>query len=87
MQVVGLEKLSQNYRSTQKILNASYAIISKNSTHPVLELWTENQGGEELMLFEARNEHNEADFIVEQIASIKYQQRCTYIAFDWLFIR
>jgi DNA helicase II / ATP-dependent DNA helicase PcrA len=66
--------LSQNYRSTQKILDASYAVISKNSTHPVLELWTENQGGEEIMLFEARNEHNEAEFILEQIASLKYQQ-------------
>jgi DNA helicase II / ATP-dependent DNA helicase PcrA len=66
--------LSQNYRSTQKILDASYAVISKNSTHPVLELWTENQGGEEIVLFEARNEHNEAEFILEQIASLKYQQ-------------
>ena len=66
--------LSQNYRSTQKILDASHAIISKNSTHPVLELWTENKGGEEIVLFEARNEHNEAEFILEQIASLKYQQ-------------
>jgi DNA helicase-2/ATP-dependent DNA helicase PcrA len=66
--------LSQNYRSTQKILDASYAVISKNCTHPILELWTENSGGEEIVLFEARNEHNEAEFILEQIASLKYQQ-------------
>jgi len=32
--------LSQNYRSTQKILDAATAVISKNNTHPVLKLWT-----------------------------------------------
>lgn len=66
--------LSQNYRSTQKILNASYAIISKNNSHPILELWTKNQDGEEITLFEAKSEHDEADFIIEQIASLKYNQ-------------
>jgi DNA helicase II / ATP-dependent DNA helicase PcrA len=65
--------LSQNYRSTQKILDAAYSVISKNSTHPVLELWTEKSGGEEIVLFEARTEHSEAEFILEQVASLKYQ--------------
>lgn len=65
--------LSQNYRSTQRILDAAYSVISKNSSHPVLELWTENQTGEDLVIYEAKNEHNEGDFIVEQISSLKYQ--------------
>src|ERR1035437_4830780 len=34
--------LSQNYRSTQKILDAASSVISKNNGHPVLKLWTEN---------------------------------------------
>lgn len=67
--------LSQNYRSTQKILDASFSIISKNSSHPILKLWTENKSGDEIMLFEARSEHNEAEFIIEQIAYLKYQQK------------
>lgn len=66
-------KLSQNYRSTQKILDAASSVISKNSTHPVLSLWTEKTGGEEVYLYEARNEHDEADFIVREIANLKYQ--------------
>ena len=32
--------LSQNYRSTQRILDGAYAVISHNTTHPVLSLWT-----------------------------------------------
>ncbi len=67
--------LSQNYRSTQKILDASFSVISKNNSHPILKLWTENKSGDEIMLFEARNEHNEAEFIVEQIAYLRYQQK------------
>src|SRR5579859_4916542 len=34
--------LSQNYRSTQMILDAATSVISKNTTHPILKLWTEN---------------------------------------------
>ncbi|MEK7185971.1 MAG: UvrD-helicase domain-containing protein [Patescibacteria group bacterium] len=65
--------LSQNYRSTQKILDAAGAIISKNTSHPVLNLWTENPKGEDISLYEASNEHNEGEFIVNQIAEFKYK--------------
>jgi len=44
--------LSQNYRSTQKILDAASSVISKNNGHPVLKLWTENATGEEIVLQE-----------------------------------
>lgn len=59
--------LEQNYRSTQKILDAAHAVISKNTTHPVLKLWTKNPEGEKICLYEARNEHDEADFILRTI--------------------
>ncbi|MCL5113578.1 MAG: UvrD-helicase domain-containing protein [Patescibacteria group bacterium] len=65
--------LSQNYRSTQKILDAASSVISKNTSHPVLTLWTENGKGDDVMLYEASNEHNEAEFIVNGITDIKYQ--------------
>src|ERR1035437_4943131 len=44
--------LSQNYRSTQKILDAASSVISKNNGHPVLKLWTENEAGEEIIVRE-----------------------------------
>ncbi len=59
--------LEQNYRSTQKILDTAYSVISHNSSHPVLKLWTENPTGEKAFLYEAASELEEAEFIVRQI--------------------
>lgn len=64
--------LSQNYRSTQKILDAATSVISKNTTHPVLKLWTNNQGGDEITIYEARNQHHEAEYIISQILNFKF---------------
>lgn len=65
-------KLSRNYRSTQVILDAAYAIIKNNNSHPVLELWTDNKQGENITIFEAENEHKEAEFVIQKI---KAQQK------------
>ena len=62
--------LSQNYRSTQKILDGASTVISKNTSHPVLQLWTENPDGEEIELYEADNEQDEADFIIRTVANL-----------------
>lgn len=62
--------LSQNYRSTQKILDAASAVIAKNTSHPVLELWTENPQGEALQIYEASTEQDEADFVVRTIVNL-----------------
>lgn len=64
-------KLSQNYRSTQIILDAAYSIISNNSSHPVLNLWTDNKEGDEISIFEAENEHREAEYIVQTLINRK----------------
>lgn len=66
-------KLSQNYRSTQTILDAAYSIISNNNSHPVLKLWTDNKVGEEISIYEAENEHKEAEYIVKAINNKKSQ--------------
>lgn len=63
-------KLSQNYRSTQTILDSAYGVISKNTSHPVLKLWTNNEMGEKILIFEASNEHKEAEYIISQIISL-----------------
>lgn len=55
--------LSQNYRSTQKILDGASKVIANNTSHPVLELWTENPQGENITLFEAQNEEAESTYI------------------------
>ncbi len=62
--------LSQNYRSTQTILDSAYAVISKNTSHPVLKLWTNNEKGEKIIIYEAGNEHNEAEYIISQVINM-----------------
>ncbi len=59
--------LSQNYRSTQRILDGASAVISRNTSHPVLKLWTENPEGAEIEIFEAQSEQDEADYIIQTI--------------------
>ncbi len=59
--------LEQNYRSTQNILDAANLVISKNTTHPILKLWTEKKSGAKIRLYAARNGFDEADFIVDEI--------------------
>ncbi|MBI2196222.1 UvrD-helicase domain-containing protein [Candidatus Daviesbacteria bacterium] len=59
--------LEQNYRSTQNILDAAHAIISKNKSHPILKLWTNKDGGEKIEVVEVRNEVEEALFILHTI--------------------
>src|SRR3990167_2072507 len=59
--------LEQNYRSTKKILAAATTIISQNRSHPVLNLWTENTDGDPIIIYEAKNELEEAHFITRII--------------------
>src|SRR5690606_21214350 len=59
--------LSQNYRSTQNILDAAYTVIKHNNTHPILALWTQNPTGEEIEVHETESEQNEAEFIIQEI--------------------
>lgn len=59
--------LEQNYRSTQTILDAAFGVIAKNTSHPILKLWTEKDGGDKITLYEARNESDEAAYIIQMI--------------------
>ncbi|MBI4008820.1 UvrD-helicase domain-containing protein, partial [Candidatus Roizmanbacteria bacterium] len=62
--------LEENYRSTQTILDFAYNVISKNQTHPVLNLFTKNGKGEEVEYYEAENEEEEAVFIANKIKDL-----------------
>ena len=59
--------LEQNYRSTQTILDAAHGVISKNTSHPILKLWTDKEGGKQITLYEARTEQDEAAFLTQTI--------------------
>ncbi|OGM88091.1 hypothetical protein A2614_00510 [Candidatus Woesebacteria bacterium RIFOXYD1_FULL_40_21] len=62
--------LEQNYRSTQNILNAANNVISKNTSHPILKLWTEKGEGAKIKLYAARNGFDEASFVINEIQGL-----------------
>ncbi|GAB3565832.1 DNA helicase PcrA [Spelaeicoccus albus] len=59
--------LEQNYRSTQNILSAANSVISQNSERPDKKLWTSEGAGELIVGYVADNEHDEAQFIADEI--------------------
>ena len=60
-------KLEQNYRSTQVILDAASAVISKNRNRKDKRLWTDRLGGEPIVYVRAGDEIEEADYITRAI--------------------
>lgn len=62
--------LEQNYRSTQTILQAANLVISKNTTHPILNLWTKNSRGERIHLYSARSGLDEAAYLIDKITEL-----------------
>lgn len=77
---IKIVNLEQNYRSTQNILSAANFVISKNTSHPILKLWTKNSLGEKIKLYTARNGFDEASFVVSEIQSLttNHQSPITY---------
>ncbi|HEY7008029.1 MAG TPA: DNA helicase PcrA [Jatrophihabitantaceae bacterium] len=59
--------LEQNYRSTQTILSAANAVISRNPDRKPKNLWSEAGGGAKIHGYVAENEHDEAAWVAQQI--------------------
>lgn len=63
-------RLEQNYRSTQTILNAANDVIANNRGRKGKLLWTTNGAGEQITVYQAMNESDEANYITNRIFSI-----------------
>jgi DNA helicase-2/ATP-dependent DNA helicase PcrA len=63
-------KLEQNYRSTQLILDAAHAVVSRNEARKEKRLWTENPRGVLIERFEADSEDEEAEWIARQVEAL-----------------
>lgn len=59
--------LEQNYRSTQTILSAANAVISRNEGRRPKNLWTDSGEGSLIVLDAADSDRDEARFIVSEI--------------------
>jgi DNA helicase-2/ATP-dependent DNA helicase PcrA len=59
--------LEQNYRSTQIILDAASAVISRNRNRKDKRLWTDAAGGQRILYVRSADEIEEADFITRTV--------------------
>ncbi len=64
-------KLEQNYRSTQRILDAAHAIVRNNASRKEKKLWTDRSGGEDVVVIEAFDEHHEAELIAREVERLR----------------
>jgi len=66
-------KLEQNYRSTQAILDAAWAVVSRNRHRHPKRLWTDRNDGDPVVVHEARTEEEEAAWVADTIGELRRQ--------------
>ena len=64
-------KLEQNYRSHGNILDAANALIGHNRKRLGKSLWTADDKGEPLRVFEAATDFEEAAYVVDEVRSLR----------------
>src|SRR4029453_19402504 len=62
--------LEQNYRSTQTILSAANAVISRNPNRKPKNLWSDAGAGHKIVGYVADNEHDEAAWVAGEIDTL-----------------
>jgi len=63
--------LDQNYRSTETILEAANAVISNNTMRAPKDLWSDRGRGAPIARYEAEDEHDEADYVIDEIERLQ----------------
>lgn len=63
-------KLEQNYRSTDKILDAANAVIKNNAGRKGKTLWTSTKGGEKIVVKKCETQTSEAQYIIDRIGEL-----------------
>jgi DNA helicase-2/ATP-dependent DNA helicase PcrA len=77
--------LEENYRSSQPILDFAYDVISKNTTHPILKLWTNKKIGEEVEIVPLDKAENEAQFVINKIQESNFKGEYSLADFAILY--
>jgi DNA helicase-2/ATP-dependent DNA helicase PcrA len=70
-------RLEQNYRSTQVILDAATAVVSRNVARKGKTLWTDRAGGAHVGLYEAGDAEEEALFVAGEIQRALAEEAAT----------
>jgi DNA helicase-2/ATP-dependent DNA helicase PcrA len=62
-----LFKLEQNYRSTNNIVQAANSIIEKNKEQIHKNVWTENSGGEKIIVHKSISDTDEGNYVATNV--------------------
>ena len=73
-------RLEQNYRSTQKILDAAGAVVSRNLARKGKTLWTDRSGGDGIGLYEAWDADQESQYVAGEITNALAQDANSSVA-------
>ena len=63
--------LTQNYRSTQNILDAANALIANNASRKPKDLFTTGEAGEKIVLHRTEDDKEEASFVIRQVYELQ----------------
>lgn len=66
--------LEENYRSHQAILDAAMGVIDQNSDRQRKQLFSKRKEGPRTTVYEAYNEDDEANYVVETIAQLQHSE-------------
>ncbi|OQY05867.1 MAG: ATP-dependent DNA helicase [Bacteroidetes bacterium 4572_117] len=78
-------KLEQNYRSTQNIVEAANSVIDKNKNQIKKNVFSKNEAGNKIKLFEAYTDHEEGYFIANMINDIRFREHDAFSDFAILY--
>lgn len=78
-------KLEENYRSTSNILNAANHVIKNNKSKIDKNLWTKNEDGEKIIYYTAKQEYDEAQFVIDKIIELKKELKLSLNDFAVLY--
>lgn len=80
-----LFKLEQNYRSTQTIVKAANSLIEKNREQIRKEVFSENDKGEPITVFNAYSDVEEGEIVANKIAQLRVKNSYSYDDFAILY--
>ena len=78
-------KLEQNYRSTKAIVKVANHIITKNKSQLPKSIWTDNDDGEKIKVYQAPSDNEEGKLVAERIFELKMRDHLYDDAFAILY--
>jgi ATP-dependent DNA helicase Rep len=78
-------KLEQNYRSSQRILHSANHLIKNNTKLFEKKLWSDHGLGDQVRVFAAKDDDNEAESVVLRLMAHKFEHKTRFADYAILY--